>query len=86
MASYWLQVVTRSPRLPEDNTWLFPHRRSSQSVVVITCFASQLLSAAIYFGVPVVLLTMSLRAEPKYFPWLRQLGTYVLKLQSFELI
>ena len=26
MASYWLQVVTRPPRLPKDNAWIFPHR------------------------------------------------------------
>ena len=26
VASYWLQVVTRPPRLPEDSTWLVPHR------------------------------------------------------------
>ena len=25
MASYWLKVVSRPPRLPEDNTWLVPH-------------------------------------------------------------
>ena len=42
-------------------------------------FVWKFLSMASYFGVCVVLLTMSFRAEPKYFPWLRQSGTYVLK-------
>ena len=27
VASYWLQVVTRPPRLPEDGAWIFPHGR-----------------------------------------------------------
>ena len=79
MASYWLQVVTRPPRLPEDNAWLFPHGRSTQSVGVVARFAWQFLLAANYFGVPVVLLTMSFWDEPKYFPRLKQSGTYVLK-------
>ena len=26
MASYWLKVVSQPPRLPEDSTWLVPHR------------------------------------------------------------
>ena len=26
VASYWLQVVTRPPRLPKDSAWLVPHR------------------------------------------------------------
>ena len=26
MASYWLEVVTGPPRLPEDSTCIFPHR------------------------------------------------------------
>ena len=51
----------------------------SQSVGVIAYFAWQFLLAANYFGVPMVLLTMSFWADPKYFPWLRQSGTYVLK-------
>ena len=25
MASYWLKVVSRPPRLPEDSAWLVPH-------------------------------------------------------------
>ena len=25
MTSYWLKVVSRPPRLPEDSTWLVPH-------------------------------------------------------------
>ena len=25
LASYWLQVVTWPPRLPEDSAWFFPH-------------------------------------------------------------
>ena len=70
MASYWLQVVTQPPRLPGDSAWLFPHESGSQSVGTV--------AAARYFGVPMVLLTMSFWAEPKYFPWLRQSGTYVL--------
>ena len=79
MASYWLQVVTRPPRLPGDSAWLFPHGSASQSVGVVSYFAWKFLSAASYFGVPMVLLTMSFWDEPKYFPWLRQSGTYVLK-------
>ena len=79
MASYWIQLVTRPPRLPEDNAWLYLHGHSTQLVGVVSLFAWQFLSAASYFGVPVVLLTMSFWAEPKYFPWLRQSVTYVLK-------
>ena len=71
MASYWLQVVTRPPRLPEDSAWLFPHGSASQSVGVIAHFAWQFLSTASNFGVPMVLLTMSFWDEPKYFPQLR---------------
>ena len=26
VASYWLQEVTQPPILPEDSTWIFPHR------------------------------------------------------------
>ena len=26
VASYWLQVVTWSARLPRDSAWIFPHR------------------------------------------------------------
>ena len=26
VASYWLKVVSRPPRLPEDSAWLVPHR------------------------------------------------------------
>ena len=52
---------------------------STQSMGVIACFTWKLLSVASYFGVPVVLLTMSFWVDPKYFPWLRQSGTYVLK-------
>ena len=37
-------------------------------VGVITLFAWQVLSMASYFGVPVVLLTMSFSDIPKYFP------------------
>ena len=58
IASYWLQVVTRPPRLPEDSAWLFPHGRASQLVGVVAHFAWHFLSVASYFGVPVVLLTM----------------------------
>ena len=25
VASYWLKVVSRPPRLPEDSSWLVPH-------------------------------------------------------------
>ena len=57
----------------------FPHVCSTQSVGVVARFAWQFLLVASYFGVPVVILTMSFRAEPKYFPRLRQLRTYVLK-------
>ena len=39
-------------------------------VGVLALFAWQVLSMASYFGVPVVLLTMSFRAMPKYFPQL----------------
>ena len=39
MDSYWLQVVTRPPRLPEDSAWLFPHRSASQSMGVVAHFA-----------------------------------------------
>ena len=39
-------------------------------VGVVALFAWQVLSMAIYFGVHVVLLTMSFRAMPKYFPQL----------------
>ena len=56
MASYWLQVVTWPPRLLEDSAWIFPHGSASQSVGVVAHFAWQFLSAASYFGVPVVLL------------------------------
>ena len=71
MDSYWLQVVTWPPRLLEDNTWIFPHRSASQLVGVIVHFAWQFLSTAGYFGVPMVLLTMSFWAEHKCFPRLR---------------
>ena len=37
-------------------------------VGIISLFAWQVLSMANYFGVPVVLLTMSFRENPKYFP------------------
>ena len=40
-------------------------------VGVVARFAWQFLSVANYFGVPVVLLTMSFWDEPNYFPWLR---------------
>ena len=59
MDSYWLQVVTWTPRLPEDSAWLFPHERATQLVVVVACFAWKFLLVASYFGVPMVLLTMS---------------------------
>ena len=26
VASYWLKVVSRPPRLPKDSAWLVPHR------------------------------------------------------------
>ena len=39
-------------------------------VGVVALFSWQVLSMASYFGVPVVLLTMSFRAMPKYFPQL----------------
>ena len=70
MASFWLQVVTRPLRLPEDSTWLFPHGSASQSVGSLPISLGNS-SAASYFGVLVVLLIMSFWAEPKYFPWLR---------------
>ena len=56
---------------------------SAQSVGAVARFAWKFLSAASYFGVLVVLLTMSFWVEPKYFPWIRQLGTYVLKDYRF---
>ena len=59
MASYWLQVVTRPPRLPEDNAWFFPHESATQLVGVVARFAWQFLLVASYFGVPMILLTMS---------------------------
>ena len=40
-------------------------------VGVVALFTWQVLSMANYFGVPVVLLTMSFKAIPKYFPQLR---------------
>ena len=52
---------------------------STQSKGGVARFAWQFLSVNNYFGVLVVLLTMSFWAEPKYFPQLKQLGTYVLK-------
>ena len=79
MASYWLKVVSRPPRLLEDSAWLFPHKCFYSIEGVIARFVWQFLLAANYFGVPVILLTMSFWAEPKYFPWLRQSGIYVLK-------
>ena len=64
----------------------FPHVCSTQSVGVVACFTWQFFSADNYFGVPMVLLTMSFWDEPKYFSWLRQSGTYVLKdCRFFEL-
>ena len=41
-------------------------------VEVVALFAWQVLSMASYIRVPVVLLTMSFRAIPKYFPQLRK--------------
>ena len=67
MASYWLQVVTRPLRLLEDSAWIFSHGRSTQSVGVVSHFTWQFLLAASYFGVLVVLLTMSFLENPKYF-------------------
>ena len=26
VASYWMKVVTRPPRMPKDSAWLVPHR------------------------------------------------------------
>ena len=87
MASYWLKVVTRPPRLPKDSACLFPHGSASQSVGVVARFTWKFLLVASYFGIPVVLLTMNFWAEPKYFPQLRQSGTYVLKdCKCFELV
>ena len=37
-------------------------------VGVVALFAWQVLSMASYFGVPVVLITISFRVMPKYFP------------------
>ena len=39
MASYWVQVGTQPPRMPEDSAWLFPHVRSTESVGVVAHFA-----------------------------------------------
>ena len=63
--------------LPIGYRWLLNHQDcqkitlgfflngvSTQSVGVVDRFAWQFLSAASYFGVPVVLLTMSFWAEP----------------------
>ena len=59
---------------------------STQSEGVVSHFTWKVLLAASYFGFPVVLLTMSFWEEPKYFPWLKQLGAYVLKdCKLFEL-
>ena len=52
---------------------------STRSVGVIAYFAWRFLSTTGYFGVPVVLLIMSFRVKPKYFPRLRQSRSYVLK-------
>ena len=52
---------------------------STQSEGVVAHFAWQFLLVASYFGVPMVLLTMSFWEKPKYFPQLKQLGNYVLK-------
>ena len=71
MASYWLNVVSRPPRLPKDSTWIFPDSVSTQSMGVVALFAWKFLSATSYFGVPVVLLTISFWTEPKCFPRLR---------------
>ena len=51
---------------------------STQSEGVVARFAWQFLSSASDFGVPMVLLTMSFWENPKYFPQLKQSGTYVL--------
>ena len=52
---------------------------STQSVGVVACFAWKFFSAASYFRVPMVLLTMSFWEKPKYFPQLWKSRTYVLK-------
>ena len=79
MASNWISSGYSATKTARRQRCIFPHGSASQSVGVVACFSLQFLSAANYFGVPVVLLTMSFRAEPKYFPWLRKSGTYVLK-------
>ena len=58
---------------------LFLMGNSTQSEGVFAHFTWQFLSTASYFGVPVVLLIMSFWENPKYFPYLKQSGTYVLK-------
>ena len=58
---------------------LFLTSVSTQSKGFVAHFAWQFLSVANYFGVPVVLLTMSFWVDPKYFPHLKQSGTNFLK-------
>ena len=71
IASYWLKVVSRTPRLPEDSTWLVPHRCFYSIGRGHFPFRLAIPLSARYFGVPMVLLTMSFWAKPKYFPQLK---------------
>ena len=50
-----------------NNSLVFLTDGNLNLVGVVALFAWQVLSMASYFGVPVVLLTMSFRAMPKYF-------------------
>ena len=79
----WIPIGCRWPLSHQDyqktTLGFFLMGISTQSVGVVARFAWQFLLAANYFGVPMVLLTMSFWAEPLYFPWLNQSGTYVLK-------
>ena len=51
-------------------------------VGVVSLFAWQVLSMASYFGVPVVLLTMSFRVMPKYFPQLRDRVYSLIRMKN----
>ena len=62
------KIVTRPPRM--DSLVFLIGGYLVNPVGVVALFAWQVLSMASYFGVPVVLLTMSFRAIPKYFPQL----------------
>ena len=63
--------------LPQTTSLGLPHEwKLVNQVGVIALFAWQVLLMASYFGVPMVLLTMSFRDMPKYFPQLSGWGLY----------